>query len=232
MEGVRAFKLIGFSVLMLLISGLLFIVASRPMFNFEPFDRAAVNDVLNYQLSALPVAALAVLATFAFAGRVLLRYLNLGRSGAMKTLTGKPGSGRWETDAWTISLMMIAVMGVVAFFQVLPNGFDFNWLYSLLIIPFAASNALVEELIFRLSYVSVGASVTRTAWYGLVMGSVVFGVFHYWGVVPNGLLGAAASMFLGYFLAKSIQETKGFFWAFTIHFMLDVVILFFVFNGA
>lgn len=232
MARVRVLRLGAFSVLMLLVTGLLLLVASRPFFDLEPFDRAAVNELLNYQLSALLVAALAALVTFAFAGRTLLGYLNLGRSGAMATLTGRPGGGRWETDAWPIALLMVAVMGTAAFVQVRPGGFDFHWLYVLLVIPLAASNALVEEVVFRLSYVSAGARLTRTRWYGLVMGSVVFGVVHYWGIAPNGLAGAVASAFLGYVLAKSIQETRGFFWAFTIHLLLDVAILLLVLNSA
>lgn len=37
---------------------------------------------------------------------------------------------------------------------------------------------------------------------------------------------------LGFFLATSIQETKGFFWAFTIHFMLNLVGMALVLNQA
>lgn len=63
-----------------------------------------------------------------------------------------------------------------------------------------------------------------------MMGSVVFGVIHYWGIAPNGLFGVLLSALLGLFLAKSIQETKGFYWAFKIHFLLDVIIMLFIFN--
>jgi len=76
----------------------------------------------------------------------------------------------------------------------------------------------------------MGDNETNSSLYGLIMGSVVFGIFHYWGVTPSGIFGVLISAYLGYFLAKSIQETKGFYWAFIIHFMLDVVILIFIFN--
>ena len=102
--------------------------------------------------------------------------------------------------------------------------------HVIMVIPLAATNAFTEEVIFRLSYVSIGKSETKSSLYGLIMGSLVFGILHYWGVAPNGILGVFLSAYLGYFLAKSIQETKGFFWAFTIHFMLDVIILIFIFN--
>lgn len=229
----KAVKLTSFTILMLLFAGLLFVVARNPLFNFEPFESETVNGQINHQLSALPVAALAVLVTYLFAGKTMLRYLNLNRKGPMRPLFSKRGeNGRWETDAWTIGLIMVAIIGAFTFFQMLPGGFAFHWAHLLLVIPLAASNAIVEEAIFRLSFVSVGASATKSAWYGLILGSVVFGVMHYWGAMPNGFTGAVISAFLGYFLAKSIQETTGIFWAFTIHFLLDVAILTFLLNGA
>lgn len=78
----------------------------------------------------------------------------------------------------------------------------------------------------------MGANETNSRIYGLVMGSLVFGVLHYWGAAPNGLLGAIMSTILGFVLANSIQETRGFFWAFTIHFMLNLPILLFILNQA
>ncbi|MFT6005009.1 MAG: hypothetical protein ACI8UQ_002153, partial [Bacteroidia bacterium] len=47
---------------------------------------------------------------------------------------------------------------------------------------------------------------------------------HYFGT-PGGIIGVIVAGFLGWFLAKSILETKGFFWAWFIHFLQDVVII-------
>ncbi|GAK11078.1 protease [Geomicrobium sp. JCM 19039] len=123
-------------------------------------------------------------------------------------------------------------MGVVAFLQTYAVGFDFSLVALLMVIPLAATNAFIEEVIFRLPYVTMGDNETNSSVYGLIMGSAIFGIIHYWGVAPNGIFGVLISAYLGYFLAKSIQETKGFYWAFMIHFMLDVVILIFIFNVA
>lgn len=38
------------------------------------------------------------------------------------------------------------------------------------------------------------------------------------------------SALLGFFLAKSIQEAKGFYWVFMIHFMLNVAGMIFILN--
>lgn len=229
-QGLRVAKLGIFSVLMVLTGVLLFVVSSRPMFRLSPFESDVVNHVLNYQLSALPVAGLALLLTFAFAGRVRLSYLNVNRRGEMRPVLGRSGDGRWETDGWVIGLIMAAIVGVVSYFQFLPGGFTFHWVYVALIVPFAAMNAFTEEAVFRLPYVTMGANDTNSRVYGLVMGSVVFGVLHFWGVAPNGFLGAIMAAYVGYFLAKSIQETRGFYWAFTIHFMLNLATMLFVLN--
>jgi membrane protease YdiL (CAAX protease family) len=127
---------------------------------------------------------------------------------------------------------MVAIVALVTFFQFLPGGFSFTWGHLLLVIPIAAMNAFTEEAIFRVPYVTMGANETDSRAYGLVMGSVVFGALHYWGAAPNRIIGAVMSALLGFVLAKSIQETKGFFWAFTIHFMLDLAIVLFILSQA
>jgi hypothetical protein len=225
-------KLTVFSIVMFAPIALLSVVVDTPLFGFSPFESAFVNGMLNYQLSALLVAGLALLLTFVFARKVRLRYLSMNRTGAMRPFFANRAGGRWESDGWFLGLIMVAIVGLVTFFQFLPAGFAFTWVHVLLVIPFAAMNAFTEEAIFRLPYVTMGANETNSRIYGLVMGSLVFGVLHYWGAAPNGLLGAIMSTILGFVLAKSIQETRGFFWAFTIHFMLDLPILLFILNQA
>lgn len=227
---VRTAKLVVFSILMIATAALLFVVYARPLFAFAPFESAPVNQVLNYQLSALPIAGLALMLTFLFAGRVRLQYLNLKRTGVMAPLVRRSGGGRWESDAWLLAVVMAAIVGVATYLQYSATGFDFRWAYIALVVPFAAMNAFTEEVVFRLSYVTVGANDTLTSTYGLVMGSLVFGIGHYWGVAPNGFVGALMSVFVGYVLAKSIQETRGFFWAFTIHFALNLAGMLFILN--
>lgn len=55
--------------------------------------------------------------------------------------------------------------------------------------------------------------------------AAIFGGIHYFGT-PGGPLGMLMAGFLGWLLAKSVVETKGFGWAWLIHFLQDVVILF------
>lgn len=223
-------KLSIFSVLMILIPGLIPVVASSSLFQLAPFENTIANEMLQAQLSALPIVGLVLLLTFLFAGKVRLRYLNFRRTGPMRPYFAQKEEGRWETDGWYLGFIMFGIVGVVTFFQFLPGGFTFHWATLLLVIPFAASNAFIEETFYRLPYVTMGANDTSSNTYGLVMGSAVFGVMHYWGVAPTGLIGAIMSGFLGFVLAKSMQETRGFYWAFMIHFLLDIMVIFFILN--
>jgi hypothetical protein len=62
---------------------------------------------------------------------------------------------------------------------------------------------------------------------GLMITSFYFGFGHFYGI-PSGIIGVALSAFLGYFLGKSMLETRGFFWAWLIHFLPDVFIFYFL----
>lgn len=223
---VRTVRLAVFTIVMILVSGLLAAVAHTPPIRLRPTTSPVVNDALSYQLSAVPVAALALLVTFAFARRTRLSYLRLNRTGVMRPFLTREGGGRWETDGWYLGLVMVAIAVTASLVQLSPGGFTFHWLQVAVVVPLAALNAFTEEVVFRLPYVTMGDNDTGSRAYGLVMGSVVFGALHYWGATPNGLSGALMSAFLGLVLAKSMQETRGFFWAFTIHFMLDLPLMF------
>lgn len=224
-------KLSVFSLLMVLTSSLLF-TASSPLIRVSPFESEVANTYLSYLLSAFPVACLALLLTFVFAGRIRLGYLNLRRTGTLRPFFAQPQGGRWESDGWYFGLVMMAIVGTVTYFQFAPGGFAFQWSTIALVILFSAANAFTEEVIFRLPYVTMGANETGSRLYGRVMGSLVFGVQHFWGAAPNGFIGAVMAALTGYVLAKSMQETRGFFWALMIHFMLDLPIFLWMLNQA
>jgi hypothetical protein len=94
----------------------------------------------------------------------------------------------------------------------------------------AASNAFTEEVVYKASFLSVleGPLGPRQALY---MVAVYFGVAHYYGV-PYGVVGVLLATFLGWILARSMQETRGLFWAWFIHFWQDVWIFSFLAIGS
>ena len=94
----------------------------------------------------------------------------------------------------------------------------------------AALNAFNEEMSWKASFLSVLENpVGRRQ--ALWMVAAYFGIAHYYGV-PYGVIGVLLAGFLGWLLAKSMQETHGLFWAWFIHFLQDVLIFSFLAIGS
>jgi hypothetical protein len=94
----------------------------------------------------------------------------------------------------------------------------------------AALNAFNEEITYKASFLSVLESPVEPR-QALYMVAAYFGIGHYYGV-PYGVIGVLLAGFLGWFLAKSMQETRGLFWAWFIHFWQDVWIFAFMAIGS
>src|SRR5512139_1224591 len=80
----------------------------------------------------------------------------------------------------------------------------------------AALNAFYEEMTYKASFLSVLEDVVgkhQSLW----LMAVYFGLGHFYGV-PYGVVGVIMAGFLGWFLGKSMLETRGLWWAWFIHF--------------
>ncbi|MEJ2186731.1 MAG: CPBP family intramembrane metalloprotease, partial [Gemmatimonadota bacterium] len=77
-------------------------------------------------------------------------------------------------------------------------------------------NAFNEELTYRSTLLAGLKSVVGPQ-QALWNAALFFGLAHYFGV-PYGILGVVMSTFLGWMLGKSMLETRGFVWAWFIHF--------------
>jgi membrane protease YdiL (CAAX protease family) len=124
---------------------------------------------------------------------------------------------------------VVFTIGTLIFllFSTFPSLNDFIGVLPLLpvVVLIAAINAFNEEFILRAAPLSeLWDVIGKTQ--ALLITTVYFGLGHFYGV-PSGLLGIALSAFLGWFLGKSLLETKGFFWAWIIHFFPDVIIFMF-----
>ena len=132
----------------------------------------------------------------------------------------------WLHLGINFSVIISGVTAIVIYFQLIKGtgiaiGDFLNILpYS---IVFALSNSFVEESITRLGVVVVFKNILKDRSIPFVS-AIVFGTVHYWGN-PGGILGVIVAGFLGWFLTKSILETKGIFWAWFIHFLQDVIII-------
>ena len=98
------------------------------------------------------------------------------------------------------------------------------------ILLFAAANAFGEEMIYRAPELGALQPVVGGG-QALLMTALFFGIGHFYGV-PYGLLGVAMSSVAGWFLGRSMLETRGFFWAWFIHFLMDVCIFTFLAAGS
>ena len=136
-----------------------------------------------------------------------------------------------ESENWihlgrNFSIIISVVTTIVIYFQLIGgNGISIGTMVSMLpfSIVFALSNSFVEESITRLGVVVVLKDAVKDRTIPFVS-ALLFGSIHYWGN-PGGILGVLVAGFLGWFLTKSILETKGIFWAWWIHFLQDVIII-------
>lgn len=94
------------------------------------------------------------------------------------------------------------------------------------ILVFAALNAFNEEMTYRASLLA-GLEPTLGPQQALWLTALFFGIGHYFGV-PYGIIGVIMASFLGWMMGKAMLETRGFFWAWLIHFLQDVLIFTFM----
>jgi len=94
----------------------------------------------------------------------------------------------------------------------------------------ATLNAFNEEMTYKASFLSVlEGAVGRD--HALWLMAAYFGIGHFYGV-PYGVIGVLMAGFLGWFLGKSMLETRGMWWAWFIHFWQDVLIFAFLAIGS
>jgi hypothetical protein len=94
----------------------------------------------------------------------------------------------------------------------------------------AVLNAFNEEMTYKASFLSVLEDVVGKH-QALWLMAAYFGIGHYYGI-PYGVIGVLMAGFLGWFLGKSMLETRGLWWAWFIHFLQDVLIFAFLAIGS
>lgn len=217
-------------------AGMLLWLMKYPFFHTNFFQKDILNYYVNYELSTIFVSLGLIILFALLAKNVRLTYLNPTRwRGVMQpsVLLGMRKPDLWEKSGWSIGLIITLVTGIVLYFQTRTSGYAFQiWPNMLMIVPLALANSFTEEVVFRFSYISMVRDAQFSPAIGISLGAAVFGIVHYWGTAPSGLLGGLMAAWIGYFLSKSLLETKGFFWAWVIHFAQDVVIMAFLFNMA
>ena len=189
-----------------------------------------INHEASYQLATLGIFALFVVLAVALGGRGVLEYLRPTRfSGPVAPVPWiglRPKEGEDWVQVGTSFLVVITLVTAIAVYVPVIRGGAFAFSVTGVLLPalvFALTNSLVEEGIFRFAVTSVFLENGFPATSAALTSGLLFGGVHYFGT-PGGIAGVFLAGFLGWFLSKSIAETRGFGWAWLIHFVQDVVI--------
>ncbi len=187
-----------------------------------------INQQFKYQMGALLVSALALGMAYAMSKPGLQGYFSLGK------ITAPAQELKWfgiaQGDSWlktglSLSLVITLVTGLFLFFQIKGAQVDWEILQTVIpwVILFAITNSFAEEMIFRVGLLApLSGKVNPNTLF--LISAMLFGLAHFRGI-PGGPIGMGLAGILGFVLAKSVYETNGFFWAWFIHFLQDILIM-------
>lgn len=202
----------------------------QKLFGANVFDQRMQAE----QIGKLVVAVLMILILFILGYRrkdIFLTRGNLNAPIQPVKILGFPKPEPWTKFGLLWSICIAAGLGVVLYFGMKPSSSLFLKMLPILpsIIFYAALNAFNEEMILRapmLATLEPASGSLNALW----MAAYFFGISHYFGV-PSGILGALASIFMGWILSKAMLETRGLFWSWWIHLLSDIVIFSFLTMG-
>lgn len=186
-----------------------------------------INWQLKYQVSLLGVAASVLAAAYLLNSANFAAFVALGRFAApVESVSWLPIPTGASWLVLGAGLSFFITVGTSTFvylqFRKTVGGFGALLRFMPWVLLLSATNAFSEEVIYRLGIVVPLFGTIQTA-YILLVSAIAFGAPHLRGM-PNGIIGALMAGFLGWFLAKSVVDTHGMFWAWFIHFLQDVVI--------
>lgn len=231
------FPILLITIVVIACAPLLLWLRNSPPVALEIFENTTYNPEISYQITALVLAIVVIGIVYGLTGREGLAYLNLSKRDG--TIRPEPWIGikpkateTWKNLGANFAIVITLVTAVVIYFQVVHGKSISLELFPgvILILLFALMNAFTEEIIFRFSFVAVVSKYGFSPYAAQGLAAATFGIVHYFGN-PGGIPGVLMAAFIGWFLAKSMLETKGFFWALLIHCLQDVVIFSALFMG-
>ena len=186
-----------------------------------------INVQAKYQMLLLAVALTVLVLLYLFNPMNFARFLALGNPSAPAAavaLFGIAEGESWLAVGGSLTLFITLATATFTFlqFRKLKGGLTQLMPFTPHILLFSLSNCFAEEVIYRLGVIVPLAGAIKPQ-YILILSAIAFGAPHLRGM-PNGIVGALMAGVLGWLLAKSALETGGMFWAWTIHFVQDIVI--------
>ncbi len=187
-----------------------------------------LNFLLTMQLFILPVSFLVLGAMYLYERvnfRLFFRAGDVFANAHPVKLLGFRNTSTWKKVGPVITLIATIVTMVFTTITIIQMRGVVNT-RVLTLFPFALLLALTNswsENIFGRFSVVAGLYGRVKPNYIYWTSAVIFGIPHYFGT-PGGLLGILLTGILSWLLAKSMYETKGLFWSWFIHFILDMLI--------
>ena len=213
-----------------MIAAILYLMQNQ-LFTFSLFSTDYLNRTMVYQATTLVLSLGIILITALQTRFQSLRLLSIKRIDGEVLPEPWIGITKRNRDSWktlgrNIAIIISVVTAITIYFQVYRNGVIQRLTFTsfLLIVLFALINSFVEEVTFRHSFAAIVEYHQLNPYISKALSAVIFGAVHYLGT-PGKIPGVILAGFLGWFLSKSIHETKGFFWAWLIHFVQDVIIM-------
>ena len=189
-----------------------------------------LNHEVSYQAIGLVIAALFVLLARVLGGAGVLQFLRphrfRGDVTPVRWMGIRPNKGEGWLQVGTNFLVIITLVTAVAVYLPVLRAGELRFSIGGVLLPalaFAVVNSFTEEVIYRFAVTGVFLQNSLPATSAAIASGVLFGGVHYFGT-PGGVPGILLAGFLGWLLSKSIAETRGFGWAWLIHFVQDVVI--------
>lgn len=217
-------------VVALMIAAILYLM-NNSLFTFNLLSTNYLNKTFVYQATTLGLSLVIVLITALqtrFQSLKLLSIKNIDGEVIPEPWIGitKKNKDSWKTLGRNFTIIISVVTAVAIYFQVYRNGViqTLTVPIFILIVLFALVNSFVEEVTFRHTFTSIVEYHNLSPFISKTLSMIIFGGVHYLGT-PGKIPGVILAGFLAWFLAKSIHETKGFSWAWLIHFMQDVIIM-------
>lgn len=187
-----------------------------------------VNFQFNYQFSLLLVTILSLTATYFLNKENFLNFFRFGdisMPAKELKLFGIKANDSWLKTGISLTIVISLATATFMYFQLKQAQVNWALLQGsiLWILLFSLTNSFGEEMIYRMGIVSPLKGLLQPMTI-FIISAILFGIPHLAGM-PSGFIGATMAGVLGLVLAKSLYETNGFFWAWTIHFIQDVIII-------
>lgn len=215
------FLVIGSTICMLLVPNAI------SKLNISPTSNSFINLQIKYQPILLIVAFVVILVSYKISPvnfKTFFRFGDINASAIKLSIFGIKEGESWLKIGITLTMFITLATSIFMYLGLKQMGANIKDALPFipLILLFSISNSFSEEMIFRFGVINNTFNSIDVK-YIIFFSAILFGLPHFKGA-PGGPIGVLMSALLGWVLAKSMLETKGFFWPWLIHFIQDVVI--------